>query len=218
MLSLKEESLDNTTPRQKLCYNSHQTKQGAKSQRKEEMTNLMKIEQSLTMSTREIAELTGKEHRNVLVDTRKMLLELYGEDGKLLFLSTYTHNQNGQQYPMFNLPKRECLSLLHAYKFMSSEAYAKVVERFKDCEITPKFVRKEYSFGEDIIKNLFNGYAVISQFPVLGKYKLDWYVPELKLAIEFDEKFHIHNKVKDSRRQKEIEKALGCRFLRYNAD
>lgn len=52
------------------------------------MTNLMKIEQNLTMSTREIAELTCKEHRNVLVDTRKMLEELHGEEGMLTFQQT----------------------------------------------------------------------------------------------------------------------------------
>ena len=93
MLSLKKESLDNTTPSQKAVLHFNQTKQGAKSQRKEEMTNLMKIEQSLTMSTREIAELTNKRHDNVMRDTREMLLELYGEEGILSFEDTYTNSQ-----------------------------------------------------------------------------------------------------------------------------
>ena len=171
-----------------------------------------------TMSSLEIAQLTGKEHRNVLRDIRTMLEELYSEKGIPNFGDTYLNEQNGQKYPVFNLPKQECLTLLHGYKFMSNEAYAKVVDYFKDVEITAKFVRKEYSFGEDVIKKLFNDYTVISQFSVLGKYKLDWYVPELKLAIEFDEQHHKSNRVKDSKRQKEIEKALGCRFLRYKAD
>lgn len=166
----------------------------------------------LTMSTLEIAELTGKQHKDVLYDTRKMFegLEIDSADA-----SAQYKDRTGRTLPMFNLDKEECLTLLHGYKFMSNEAYSKVVEYFKDVEITPKFVRKEYSFGEDIVKKLFDGYTVISQFSVLGKYKLDWYIPELKLAIEFDEQHHKSSKAKDEKRQKDIEKALGCKFLRY---
>lgn len=60
--------------------------------------------ESLTMSSREIAELSGKEHRNVMADIRKMLVELHGEGGVLSFQHTLTNPQNGQSYPVFNLP------------------------------------------------------------------------------------------------------------------
>ena len=103
----------------------------AESQRKEDMTNFMKIEQNLTMSTREIAELTGKEHRNVLVDTRKMLEELHGEEGMLTFQQTYTNGQNGQTYPMFSLPKRETLILVSGY---SLPMRAKIIDRWQELE------------------------------------------------------------------------------------
>ena len=95
------------------------------------MTNLMKIEQNLTMSTREIAELTCKEHRNVLVDTRKMLEELHGEEGMLTFQQTYTNGQNGQTYPMFSLPKRETLILVSGY---SLPMRAKIIDRWQELE------------------------------------------------------------------------------------
>lgn len=36
---------------------------------------------NMTMTSREIAELTGKEHRNVMRDIRIMLVELHGEGG-----------------------------------------------------------------------------------------------------------------------------------------
>lgn len=61
----------------------------------------------LKMSSREIAELTGKRHDNVMADIRKMLIELYGEGGLLSFQDTYANEQNGQSYPIFQLPKRE---------------------------------------------------------------------------------------------------------------
>lgn len=56
-----------------------------------------------TMTSREIAELTGKEHRNVLADIRKMLAELHGEGGVLKFQQSYFNSQNKEQ-PEFCLP------------------------------------------------------------------------------------------------------------------
>jgi hypothetical protein len=53
----------------------------------------------LTMTSREIAELTGKRHDNVMADIRKMLLELHGEGGILEFQDT-----TGRTLPCFNLP------------------------------------------------------------------------------------------------------------------
>lgn len=75
--------------------------------------------------------------------------------------------------------------------------------------------RSEIQFGREVVENLFNGYTILPQFPVLGgKYRIDWYVPELKIAIEFDEGHHSKQLEADARRQFEIEQLLGCRFLR----
>ena len=79
--------------------------------------------------------------------------------------------------------------------------------------------RDELAFGEEVVERLFSGYTIIRQFPVFGgKYRIDWYVPELRLAIEFDEAHHASpsNAAADAARQSEIEAALGCRFLRYS--
>ena len=76
--------------------------------------------------------------------------------------------------------------------------------------------RREFSFGEEIIKNLFSDYKIIKQFPISnGKYYIDWYIPELNLAIEFDEEHHKYNK-NDILRENEIKKEIDCKFLRYN--
>lgn len=42
----------------------------------------------MTMTSREIAELTGKRHDNVMSDIRKMLTELHGNLGVLTFQDT----------------------------------------------------------------------------------------------------------------------------------
>lgn len=86
---------------------------------------------SLTMSSREIAELTGKRHDNVMADTRKMLLELHGEGGLLNFQDTHRNEQNGQLYPIFRLPKRETLILVSGYNL---QMRAKIIDRWQELE------------------------------------------------------------------------------------
>lgn len=77
------------------------------------------------------------------------------------------------------------------------------------------FIHTEFDFGNQIIENLFSNYEIQKEFKVLN-YKLDWYIPELKLAIEFDEKHHKSKVKEDTKRQKQIEKKLGCKFIRYS--
>ena len=80
---------------------------------------------TLTMSSREIAELTGKEHRNVMRDIRNMLVELYGEGGMLSFEHTYRNEQNGQLYPEFRLPKDLTITLVSGYNVQMRYAITK---------------------------------------------------------------------------------------------
>ena len=65
------------------------------------------------MSTVEIAELTGKQHRNVLRDARKMLAELTGSNLSA-FESTYI-DQKGEVRPCLLLPWRETMILITGY-------------------------------------------------------------------------------------------------------
>ena len=52
---------------------------------------------------------------------------------------------------------------------------------------------------------------------MLGKYVLDFYCPELKIAFEIDgNAFHNGQEIKDEQRQKEIEET-GIRFVRIGA-
>lgn len=84
-----------------------------------------------TMSSREIAELTGKRHDNVMRDIREMLGQLYCEGGVLKFEDTYRNAQNGQTYPVFNLPKRESLILVSGYDV---HLRAKIIDRWQELE------------------------------------------------------------------------------------
>ena len=86
--------------------------------------------QPQTMSSREIAELTGKRHDNVMRDARAMLVELYGERDLLKFEGVY-QGGNREQRPCFNLPKRETLILVSGYNITMR---AKIIDRWQELE------------------------------------------------------------------------------------
>lgn len=84
-----------------------------------------------TMTSREIAELTGKEHGHVMRDIRLMLAELHGDGGVSKFGDTLTNPQNKQAYPVFVLPKRETLVLVSGY---SVAMRARIIDRWQELE------------------------------------------------------------------------------------
>ena len=86
----------------------------------------------LTMSSREIAELTGKQHSNVMRDIRAMMdtLEQDSNLNSVCKSTTYTAS-SGQSYPQYELDKDTCLTLLLGYDAI---ARMKVVKRWRELE------------------------------------------------------------------------------------
>ena len=82
----------------------------------------------LTMSSLEIAELTGKQHRHVKRDIEKMLSDLQLDIPKFGQVST---NEQNQQVSSYQLPKRECLILVSGY---STKLRAKIIDRWLELE------------------------------------------------------------------------------------
>ena len=80
------------------------------------------------MSSREIAELTGKRHDNVTRDIRRMLEDL--DEAVLRFEGSYT-GADGSSRPCFNLPKRECLILVSGYDV---HLRARIIDRWQELE------------------------------------------------------------------------------------
>lgn len=76
--------------------------------------------------------------------------------------------------------------------------------------------RFEISFIEDLEEALYeidikDG---IKQFNIDDKYRVDYYIPSLKLAIEYDEDCHSYTIEDDSYREKYIIDKINCKFLR----
>jgi anti-repressor protein len=98
----------------------------------------------------------------------------------------YSKNKNGGR------PKTEFCLTIDAAKIISVAektkrgilVYKKLCEHTGYAVVTRERSRKEIKFGKEIIFNLFSDYTIIPQYPVLDrKYRIDWYIPELNLAM-----------------------------------
>lgn len=83
-----------------------------------------------TMSSIEIAELTGREHKNVMAAIRSMEPAWQKVNGLKFKLVDYT-DKKGEKRPCYELNKTECLYI--ATKF-NDEARAKLVLRWEELE------------------------------------------------------------------------------------
>ena len=90
--------------------------------------------------------------------------------------------------------------------FTTSKECYDLVKKWVNKESVVAFKRAEHQFEQDVLRNLFGGYKILPQYQCCDrKYLIDWYIPELNLAIEFDEPGHDCKFEKDKTRQKEIE-------------
>lgn len=85
--------------------------------------------QSAKMTSREVAELSNKEHFHVMRDLRALQIQLGVMFGGVI--QNWIHPQNGQTYEEFLLDKNTCLTLLLGY---DAVARMKVVKRWQELE------------------------------------------------------------------------------------
>ena len=83
----------------------------------------------LTMSSREIAELTGKDHRHVLRDLDVLRAQL--GDMFVGAAQTWTHPQNSQRYPEYVLDKDTTICLVAGY---DAVVRMRIIKRWQDLE------------------------------------------------------------------------------------
>ena len=81
------------------------------------MNQLMVMNNEVTMSSREIAELVGKEHKHVMRDLR-VLSEQLGDMFEGV-VQVWTHPQNKQQYEEYAIKRDTCITLLTGYDSVS---------------------------------------------------------------------------------------------------
>lgn len=125
-----------------------------------------------------------------------------------------------KQFPTF-INKYGVMSLINESKLQSTQEKSIIINNFKKCGIIDDSIiihsRKEIDFKYALTCALKPwGLKICSQFNVLN-YRIDFYIKELNMAIEYDENNHKDYSYENQElRQKKIEKKLGCKFLRLS--
>lgn len=106
------------------------------------MNELQLLESKGTMTSLEIAEITGKEHYNILRDVRDEIDKLGTERGQLIFEESYYINEQNKKQPMYVANVQGILQLGARY---SADVRYRLIE---------KVTKKEtVETKEDVFKN-----------------------------------------------------------------
>ncbi|MBS9774597.1 MAG: Rha family transcriptional regulator [Tenacibaculum sp.] len=122
-----------------------------------------------TMSSLEIAQITGKPHNDLLKSIRKMEVAWSKITGGNFSLSEYK-DSTGRKQPMYELTKRECLYI--GTKF-NDEERAKLVLRWEELE-----TQKQLSPAEQL---LYNAQLLVAQEKRMNAIESD--VQEIKAQL-----------------------------------
>lgn len=99
------------------------------------MTQLLKAE---TMTSVQIAEITGKRHSDVLRDIRNLLEQIDKQDERNFALVEYVDTK-GESRPMYNLTKKGCLCLASGY---DANLRMKIINRWEELELKQQEAQK----------------------------------------------------------------------------
>lgn len=186
-----------------------------------------------TISSREVAEMLGKSHGDLLKEINGRAsgdgvgiiptLNRMIEDKSNLHLSNYfiesEYKAGTRTYKEYLITKKGIGSILALKPYMKGiESLADYYDNYFK-ENVPLYVveqppRVEIQFGEQLILFINQlGYSVKTQYKVLN-YRVDFYIPELNVAIEYDEQHHAYQLEGDKQRELDIQNEIGCKFIR----
>lgn len=162
---------------------------------------------AITMTSREIAELTGSTHDNVLKTVRGLV-----DRGVVSRNETpYTHPQNGQTYTEFRLSYRDTMVVVSGY---SVELRAKIIDRWQELEASvapqlPDFtnpVAAARAWADAVEKTQIQAIELDAQ---------QAQIESQRPAVEFVDRFV---EAKSAKGLREVAKILGVREREFIAD
>ena len=192
-----------------------------------ELNKIMSIieDGNITIDSMEVSKILKQRHSDVLK-------KIHGNEElstePIFGLSkNYYMDKNRQKRPMYTMNNIGAMYLMLLFNNgIAKELRCELVSRLKEKDIKIeltngiRFERKENKFKEQLQETLKPfGIKIETQKTMeSNNYRIDFYLPEYKLAIEYDEQQHNSdiNKEKDKKREKEIENELHCEFIRLS--
>ncbi len=181
-----------------------------------------------TISSREVAEMMEIRHADLMKKIEKHT-EILGKVTErknnlidLWQLSSYK-DTTGRILKEYQVTKKGCEFLIQNTTgkkgFLLASKLDELFPNEPNSIMITEINRKEIEFLDDLEDALspFN-IKGIRQYSVMGnKYRIDYYIPNLNIAIEYDENEHKnYSYEKHEGRQREIEDQLKCKFIRVN--
>ena len=130
---------------------------------------------------------------------------------------TMVVNRGGKPTQDFEITLEFALYLINSAKTISSKCKCQLIQCLGLDNRIEVIGRREVEFIEELELALQPfGLEGLKQYSILN-YRIDYYIPKLNIAIEYDENDHKdYSYEKHEGRQLEIEEELGCRFIRVS--
>lgn len=182
-----------------------------------------------TIPSYEVAEMLEVKHGKILrtIDggiDRKGIIEVLinlNIDVNEYFIKSSYKDAKGETRKCYECTKKGCELICQKSTgkkgYLLANKLQKLFPSEKDSMSLLYVDRPEITFINDLEEALkpFN-IRGIRQYSILS-YRIDYYIPSLKIAIEYDENDHKNYSYEAHEgRQQEIEKKLGCRFIRVS--
>ena len=183
----------------------------------------MKDQQAVTTSL-QVAENFEKRHDNILRDIENLKIKFAIPDANNFFIkSQYQHPQKKQHYREYLFTTKGLkLYIDNVRKTKALNSVIKLYNRMLELEgdnkkqpmlLIDRFEDSFFNRLEDTLDVI--GIELCRQYPILG-YRIDGYIEDLKIAIEYDEEQHKYTVEEDREREQEISKKKGCEFIRLD--
>lgn len=183
-----------------------------------------------TISSREVAEMMEIRHDNLISKIEKHIkifekvTDLKNNLIDLWQLSSYK-DTTGRILKEYQVTKKGCEFLIQNTTgkkgFLLASKLDELFPNEPNSIMITEINRKEIEFLDELEDALspFNIRGIRQYSVIDNKYRIDYYIPSLKIAIEYDENNHRdYSYEKHEGRQKEIEDQLKCRFIRISDD